>query len=188
MVSAAATPGTRPPDTGQNPALSLRSRGYETTMATVSRTVPARPEQVFAVLADGWTYSDWVVGTAHIRDVDDNWPEVGSSLRHKAGPWPLSLKDSSTVLECIPGRLLVLKAGLWPLGEATVRIELEPSGPAATRITMHEEFDAGPLTATKNTINALALHGRNAEALRRLCDLAVNRSYDNQSIRGRGPL
>ena len=39
-------------------------------MAIVSRTIRARPEQVFAVLADGWSYSDWVDGTAHIRSVD----------------------------------------------------------------------------------------------------------------------
>lgn len=151
-------------------------------MATVTRTVQAPPAQVFAVLADGWTYSDWVVGTAHIRDVDAHWPQVGAVLHHKAGPWPLSLRDTTTVLECIPDRVLVLKAGLWPLGEATVSLELEPVGPGATRITMSEEFDAGPLAVTKNTINALALHGRNTEALRRLGDLAENRSYDHQTV------
>src|SRR3954447_21742700 len=144
-------------------------------MAIVSRTIQAPPEQVFAVLADGWTYSDWVVGTAHIRDVDPDWPEVGAVLHHKAGPWPLSLRDSSTVIACTPDRLLTLKAGLWPLGEATVRLELEPFGDGATRVTMHEDFHAGPLARARNKINDLALHGRNVEALRRLADLAEHR-------------
>jgi uncharacterized protein YndB with AHSA1/START domain len=141
-------------------------------MATVERTIEAPPDRVFAVLADGWTYSDWVVGTAHIRDVDPEWPAVGSRLHHKAGPWPVSLADSSTVLSCDVNKQLTVKAGLWPLGEATIRIELEPFGVTATRVTMHEEFAAGPLQWVQNKINDLVLHRRNVEALRRLADLA----------------
>jgi len=141
-------------------------------MAITRRTVQAPPDRVFAVLADGWTYSDWVVGTTHIRDVEDGWPQVGTRLHHKAGPWPLSLKDSSTVIACEPPRSLTLRAGLWPLGEATVRIELEPVGVAATRVTMFEDFHAGPLRYLRNKVNDLVLHGRNVESLRRLADLA----------------
>jgi uncharacterized protein YndB with AHSA1/START domain len=142
-------------------------------VATVHRTVQAPPDRVFAVLADGWTYSDWVVGTAHIRDVDPNWPAVGARLHHKAGPWPLSLQDTSTVLSCVPNRELTLRAGLWPLGQAIVRFELAPVGTTATRVTMHEQFDAGPLAAARNKVNDLVLHGRNIESLRRLDDLAI---------------
>ena len=89
-------------------------------MAIVERVIEAPPQQVFDVLADGWTYSDWVVGTAHVRDVDDAWPRVGSQLHHRAGPWPFSLEDASTVLVCEPPHRLVLRAGLWPAGEAIV--------------------------------------------------------------------
>ena len=141
-------------------------------MARVQRIVQAPPDRVFAVLADGWTYSDWVVGTAHIRDVDQTWPAPGSKLHHKAGPWPLSLQDLSEVLACEPNRSLTLKAGLWPLGEATVRFDLEPVGPSATRVTMHEDFHAGPLNWVRNKINDLVLHRRNIESLRRLADIA----------------
>jgi uncharacterized protein YndB with AHSA1/START domain len=141
-------------------------------VATVQRTVQAPPERVFAVLADGWTYSDWVVGTVHIRDVDAAWPEVGSHLHHKAGPWPLSLHDKSTVLAMEPGRRLRLNAGLWPLGEAVVDIHLEPAGVDATKVTMHEDFEKGPLLAVRNKINDLVLHRRNIESLRRLADIA----------------
>jgi hypothetical protein len=128
---------------------------------------------VFAVLADGWTYSDWVVGTVHIRDVEPAWPAPGSKLYHKAGPWPLSLQDSSTVVSMTPDRELTLKAGLWPLGQARVQIMLEPVGADSTRVTMAEEFEAGPLLALRNKINDLILHRRNVESLRRLADIAT---------------
>src|SRR5688572_16986329 len=97
-------------------------------MAEVELTASAPPEKVYAVLADGWTYSDWVVGTAHIRDVDPDWPAPGSRIHHKAGPWPLHLRDRTVAVEREPGSRLVLRPHLWPLGEATVTITLRPAG------------------------------------------------------------
>jgi hypothetical protein len=98
---------------------------------------------------------------------------VGAELHHKAGPWPLSLKDKSTVLSVVPDRELVLRAGLWPLGEAIVKIVLEPIGNGATRVTMQEDFNAGPLRRLRTKVNDLVLHRRNVESLRRLADLAT---------------
>jgi uncharacterized protein YndB with AHSA1/START domain len=141
-------------------------------VAIVQRTVQAPPEQVFRVLADGWSYSDWVVGTVHVRDVDADWPAEGSRLHHKAGPWPLSLEDSSVVLAVTPDRRLKLNAGLWPLGEAVVDIHLEPAGRSATKVTMHEEFERGPLRWARSKLNDILLHRRNIESLRRLADIA----------------
>ncbi|MFG3715373.1 SRPBCC family protein [Micromonospora sp. NPDC047730] len=140
--------------------------------------IEARPEQVWAVLADGWTYSDWVVGTVHVRDVDDAWPRVGTQLHHKAGPWPLSLQDSSTVLACEPPGRLVIRAGLWPAGEATVVFTLEPVGDGATRVRIGEDFAAGPLRWLRNKINDLVLHQRNRETLTRLTDIAKRQKAD----------
>jgi uncharacterized protein YndB with AHSA1/START domain len=142
-------------------------------VAIVQRTVPAPPDRVFAVLADGWTYSDWVVGTVHIRDVDPSWPKPGSRLHHKAGPWPFSLQDTSTVVSMTPDRELTLKAGLWPLGQARVRMLLEPEGTTATKVTIEEDFEAGPLLMLRNKLNDLVLHRRNVETLRRLSDIAT---------------
>ena len=147
--------------------------GYGCLVAIVQRTVQASPEQIFAVLADGWTYSDWVVGTVHIRDVDEQWPAVGAELHHKAGPWPLSLHDSSTVLAMVPNRVLKLRAGLWPLGSAVVEIILDPLPGGATRVTMKEDFEAGPLLFLRNKLNDLVLHRRNIESLRRLTDIVL---------------
>jgi hypothetical protein len=150
--------------------------GYVRLVAIVKRTFQASPAQVFAVLADGWTYSDWVVGTVHIRDVDEGWPQVGTNLHHKAGPWPLSLHDSSTVLEMVPDRLLKLRAGLWPLGSAVIEIILDPLADGQTRVTMKEDFEAGPLLWVRNKINDLVLHRRNIESLRRLSDIVLRQA------------
>ncbi|WP_410814097.1 SRPBCC family protein [Micromonospora sp. 067-2] len=137
--------------------------------------IEAPPEQVFEVLADGWTYSDWVVGTAHVRNVDDAWPRVGSQLHHRAGPWPFSLQDASTVLTCDPPHRLVLRAGLWPAGEAIVTFSLEPVGAGATRVRLGEDFAAGPLRWVRNKVNDRVLHLRNRETLRRLSDIAIRK-------------
>ncbi|MFI7607211.1 SRPBCC family protein [Micromonospora sp. NPDC049366] len=139
--------------------------------------IDAPPQQVFDVLADGWTYSDWVVGTAHVRDVDDEWPKVGSQLHHRAGPWPLSLQDASTVLLCEPPHRLVLRAGLWPAGEAIVTFTLDPvdGNPNATRVRIGEDFAAGPLRWVRTKLNDLVLHLRNRETLARLSDIATRR-------------
>jgi hypothetical protein len=147
-------------------------------VAIVQRTVQAPPDRVFAVMADGWTYSDWVVGTVHVRDVDKSWPAPGSKLHHKAGPWPFSLQDSSTVVSMTPDKELSLKAGLWPLGQACVKITLEPVGVSSTRVTMEEDFEAGPLLFLRNKINDLVLHRRNIESLRRLADIATRNKAD----------
>ena len=141
-------------------------------MAVTRRVLNAAADHIYAVLADGWTYSDWVVGTAHIRSVDDTWPAPGSHLHHKVGPWPLSIRDKSTVLECEPGRMMLTKVRLWPLGEGHVRITLVPVGSTRTTVTMEEHFVGGPLSVLQNKINDVVLHRRNAEALRRLEDLA----------------
>lgn len=145
-------------------------------MAVVQQIVNAPADRVWAVLADGWTYSDWVVGTAHIRDVDSSWPCPGARIHHKAGPWPVSLRDHTVVLDQTDGQRILMRARLWPLGEATVHIELEQLlDGTRTRVVMHEEFAAGPLQWVRTKLNDLALHGRNRESLRRLTELAVHR-------------
>lgn len=138
--------------------------------------IEAPPERVFDVLKDGWTYSDWVVGTVHVRDVDPEWPQPGSRLHHKAGPWPFSLWDRSTVVSCSEPRQLSLRAGLWPVGEATVLFTLSPVGRHCTRVTMAETASAGPMRWLWNKANDLVLHRRNVESLRRLADIATRRS------------
>jgi hypothetical protein len=142
-------------------------------MAVVTLVVPAPSDRVWAVLRDGWTYSDWVVGSAHIRDVDAAWPAPGARLHHKVGPWPVSVRDTSTVLACDEPRELRLRAGLWPFGAATVEIRLRAVGAGATEVSIAEQFTHGPLLAVRNKLSDLVLHRRNKESLRRLADIAT---------------
>jgi Polyketide cyclase / dehydrase and lipid transport len=147
-------------------------------MAVVEKVVPARPEQIFAVLADGWSYSDWVVGTAHIRDVDKDWPRPGSQIYHQAAVWVV--KDKTVVLECDPPRYLLIRPHLWPFGELTARITLTPINERETKVTLAEEFAAGPLHWVRTKVDDLMMHYRNRESLRRLSDLATRREGRNE--------
>ena len=156
--------------------MAWRRRGYPWAMAQVETVVAAPPEKVYEVLADGWTYSDWVVGTAHIRDVDPDWPNPGSRIHHKVGVWPLFLQDHTVAVECQPGSRLVMRPRLWPVGELTVTITLTPVGTDRTKITLHEDVIGGPAHWLRNRINDLVLHYRNVESLRRLGELASRRT------------
>jgi uncharacterized protein YndB with AHSA1/START domain len=143
-------------------------------MAVVERVIAATPEQIFKVLADGWSYSDWVVGTAHIRDVDADWPKPGSQLYHKAAV-PFSLKDKTVVVDSDPPHWILMRPRLRPLGELTVRFTLTPVNEVETRVTLEEHFAAGPMGWVRTKVDDLLMHWRNKEALRRLSDLATRK-------------
>lgn len=143
-------------------------------MSRKSRMVNTSPERVFAVLADGWSYASWVVGASHIRDVDDGWPAAGTRIHHQVGPWPLHVKDVTWVHAVVPGRMLELHAKAWPLGEATVRLDLEPVD-AVTRVTLTYELTAGPGRFVPRPVQSFLLGPRSVEMLSRLNDIAVRR-------------
>ncbi len=136
-------------------------------MSTTSRTIAATPEQVWAVLADGWLYPLFVVGAARMREVDDTWPEVGARLHHSVGAWPLMIDDTTEVLEVEENRRLLLLARGWPAGQAHVEIILRVDG-RSTEVTMIEQATAGPGVLIPKPIQDPQLHLRNLEALQRL--------------------
>jgi hypothetical protein len=133
-------------------------------------------DAVWAVLTDGWLYPLWVVGATHMRDVDDDWPAVGSQLHHSVGVWPFQLSDSTTVLDVAPGRMLTLQAKAWPAGTAHVEIRLETT-PEGCRIHMAEEADRGLGWLVPSAVQAPGIRLRNAEALARLRDVAEHRHH-----------
>jgi uncharacterized protein YndB with AHSA1/START domain len=143
-------------------------------MTTVERVIEASPEQVFAVLADGWTYPLWVVGASHMREVDPAWPAVGSRLHHSVGVWPVLLEDDTEVLAMEPDRELVLSARAWPTGTAHVRIVLEPH-PKGTAVHMTEVAESGPARLIPRPAQTALLIPRNRESLARLDAVARNR-------------
>jgi uncharacterized protein YndB with AHSA1/START domain len=134
--------------------------------------IEASPQQVFDVLADGWLFPSWVVGTSRIRKVDEGWPAVGTRIHHSFGNWPLVIDDTTHVIECVPPRRLVLVARGWPVGEATVTIDIEPEGRDASIVHMREDASRGPGRLVPKPLRQLLLWPRNHETLRRLGFLA----------------
>jgi uncharacterized protein YndB with AHSA1/START domain len=138
--------------------------------STTSELIEASPEQVFAVLVDPTTYPHWLVGARRIRGVDRHWPEVGSSFRHSIGFGPARVAGSTSVRRCREPEELVLAAGMGPLGEASVRFELEPA-PEGTLVRLEEEPARGPVRGAwrlARPLVQLGLWGRNAASLEAL--------------------
>jgi uncharacterized protein YndB with AHSA1/START domain len=148
-------------------------------MSVNRRIIAATPDAVWNVLADGWLYPLWVVGATRMRDVDRNWPEVGSHIHHSVGVWPLLLDDHTEVLEAVPGRSITLRARAWPVGEAKVDIRLSDVG-AQTEVVITEDPIAGPGVLVPEPLKGLTLKWRNTETLRRLAFVAEGRhtAYD----------
>jgi len=142
----------------------------------VRRRVGVPPDRVFAVLADGWLYPTWVVGAARMRDVDPEWPSVGSRLHHSFGLWPLMLDDVTEVLEYDPPHRLVLQAHGWPAGEARVTVVAEPDAAGGCEIVLGEDATHGPGAFVPTPIRALGIATRNRETLRRLAYLTEGRT------------
>lgn len=144
-------------------------------MTSVTRTISAPPERVWEVLADGWLYPLWVVGTIRIRDVDRTWPAVGSCIHHSLGLWPAVINDTTEIVESEPCRVLGLRVRAWVLGEARVEIHLS-AVPDGTEVVMAEQATAGPAALMPTQLSALPLTWRNVETLRRLASMAERRA------------
>jgi hypothetical protein len=142
----------------------------------VRRETTADAGAVWRVLADGWLYPSWVVGASRMRDVDEGWPAVGTMLHHSVGAWPALINDTTSVTECEPERELALRGRIWPLGEADIRLRLEPDADGGCTITMEEDVVSGPSKLLPKPVRAAMIIPRNVEALRRLAYLAEGRS------------
>jgi uncharacterized protein YndB with AHSA1/START domain len=143
----------------------------ETPMSVNTRSVAAPPEAVFAVLANGWLFPAWVVGSTRMRGVDEAWPAVGARLHHSVGVWPVLINDSTSVLQWEPPRRAVLQARIWPVGEATVALDVEPE-PGGCRVSITEVPSTGPWAKVPDVVSDAAIKVRNVETLRRLAYLA----------------
>lgn len=144
-------------------------------MIDITHRVRATPAELFAVLADGWSFAGWVVGASHIRAVDPGWPAPGSRIHHSVGPWPLSIQDTTTVVAVEPDTLMELDARMWPVGAARVRIALTPL-PDGTEGHFAEELVRGPGRVLPVRLQAPLLAPRNHESVRRLEAMALGRA------------
>jgi uncharacterized protein YndB with AHSA1/START domain len=148
---------------------------------TVSRSVAAPPEAVWAVLADGWQYATWVVGASRVRAVDAGWPQAGTRLHHSFGPWPAVISDATVSDEAEEPQHLVLTAKGWPVGEARVEIEIVPDGPDGCTVSIAEDAISGPGRFVPKPVRQALILPRNREALRRLAFIAEGRPREWQA-------
>ncbi len=144
-------------------------------MATIATYIGVAPSQVYAVLANGWYYSGWVVGTSHMQAVEDTWPAVGSQLFHSSGVWPAVLSDETRVDEVTPNERLVMTARGRPFGEARIEINLTVEGDG-TRVTLTETPIKGPASWLHNRVADALLRRRNDETLARLAAMSERRT------------
>jgi hypothetical protein len=140
-------------------------------VATNRRSLSCAPEDVFAVLSNGWLYPTWVVGASRMRDVEPAWPAPGASIHHSFGVWPVLIDDTTSILEWDPPRHAKLKARGWPAGSAHVDIDVVPE-PTGCRVTITEDAVEGPGALIPKPIRSAAILLRNKETLQRLAYLA----------------
>ncbi|WP_328492103.1 SRPBCC family protein [Streptomyces sp. NBC_00414] len=139
-------------------------------MAVRHRLIKKSPREVWAVLADGTRYADWVVGTASSYPVRGQWPQVDSAIGYevRAGFW--TLRNESVVRACVEGRELELEAIAGPLGTARIAIELRPWGEYTLVI-----IDEHPLQGAGGVMHNVAVEGliqlRHRAMLKRLADV-----------------
>ncbi len=139
---------------------------------SVIRNSSASRERVWEVMADGWTYSQWVVGNSRMRAVDPDWPAPGATIRHSVGVWPAAIDDETVVEESVPGQRLVLLAKFGFLGAARVTLELRDNAAGGCEIEMHEVPARGPANLVPDKLAELAVRIRNQECTWRLAALA----------------
>ncbi len=135
------------------------------------RHVRATPRQVWAVLADGWRYADWVLGTRAIRAVDVEWPARGSCLHYTVGYGPLAYRNRTTVAACVPERVLELEVHAGPAGTARVGLRLTPERDG-TLVMLEEHPLRGPVAWLHTPLANLPYALRGHLMLRDLARLA----------------
>jgi hypothetical protein len=143
---------------------------------TVRRTTTASRARVWEVIADGWTYSQWVVGNSRMRAVDPQWPAKGSKIHHSIGVWPLLLDDETTVEDCQPQEQLVLLAKGRPFGKARITLRLSDIDGGGCQIEMAEVPVGAPMGWVPDRLALAAAHPRNRECTLRLVAIAERRS------------
>jgi uncharacterized protein YndB with AHSA1/START domain len=137
----------------------------------VTGRTSASPERVWALLADPYSYAEWVAGTNAVEAADPTWPAQGTWLRHRFGPWPLQVRDATSVLACEPPRHLVLHALARPVAEVWVEIWVRPAGDGRCEVTLREDV-VGGWAARLCPISEPIQRWRNRRSLRNLLALA----------------
>jgi len=145
----------------------------------IARLMRCTPDDVFAILSDGWLYPVWVVGAARMRAVAPEWPRQGSKIHHSFGVWPVLIDDETEIVEWSPPRRVRLRPKGGPIGRAVVAIEVREHDQGCV-VRIGEEPVAGPTLALPRALWAPMMRLRNRETLRRLAFLAEGRRRERE--------
>ncbi len=145
-------------------------------MAYTSRILHAPIDVVWDVLIDPYTYPDWLIGTAAIRDLDDTWPAVGSRFHHRVGIGWLAIPDHSEVEDIIEPDLLRLAVRARPFVSAVATFRLVGDG-NTTVVAVEEEPRPRVMGNIVRPLMDPMIHVRNHRSLRRLDHLVTERMH-----------
>ncbi|KOU04855.1 polyketide cyclase [Streptomyces sp. NRRL F-5755] len=144
-------------------------------MAVRHQLIKTRPDAVWAVLADGGRYQEWVVGPYRSRPCEGVWPELGSMISYSVHVGPWSLSGRTVVRRCEPPKELELEVDSGALGTARIAIEIRPWGDHAL-VIMDEHPLQGPGGLLHNTVLDALFQLRHRSMLRRLARLVESGS------------
>ncbi|MFI6088381.1 SRPBCC family protein [Streptomyces sp. NPDC051218] len=150
-------------------------------MAVRHRLIKRSVADVWAVLADGSRYGDWVVGTSDSEPREGDWPEVGSSITYTVRVGWRTLSGRTTVRRCEEPGILELEADSGWLGAARIALDVRPWGEYALVIV-----DEHPLTGPGGMLHNAAVDAliqlRHRAMLARLADVvekSPKRTYES---------
>ena len=145
-------------------------------MISVERVMKTTPQRVWDVLADGWLYPLWVVGASRMREVDDDWPAVGSKLHHSVGVVAGRCIDDDTEVTDVRAAAAAgaARQRRGRSARPTYACELSEQG-AGTRVRDEEDAVSGPGKLVPSPLRAPGIEWRNTESLRRLAFIAERR-------------
>ena len=129
------------------------------------------------VLANGWTYSGWVVGNSRIRAVSSNRPAPGARILHSIGTWPAVINDETGVESCITGEELVLRAKDQASGRGADHHAAQRHTGGCC-VAMSEVAVSAPLRWVPDSVQLTGVAPRNRECTWRLAMIAENADPD----------
>ncbi|MFJ7905236.1 SRPBCC family protein [Streptomyces sp. NPDC096198] len=97
-------------------------------MAVRHRLIRISPSGVWAVLADGSRYADWVVGTSRSHAVRGQWPQLDAAIHYEVRLGPVHLGNETIVRRSEENAFLELEAHAGALGTARIALELRTWG------------------------------------------------------------